>query len=293
MKSAEWSLEDLQLIGAIAAHGSLAGAARALGIDHSNAFRRLGAIEARTGVKLFRRSRRGYEATEAGELAARTAERVLAETTQLSRELQGRDLHVQGLLRVTAPDTMAALMVELCAAFAAQHPSVRFELVINNAFLTLHKRDADVAIRPARRSPEGMSVRKLATVATAAYEMKSRRKPTAPPRWIGLGEALSHLDSAQWLRNHVTPEQIALTVDTLPAALAACEAGLGRALLPCFYGDTSTRVRRVGDPLPEVQTQLWFVTHPDLRTSARVRLFRDFAVPWARQRAAAFAPPGG
>jgi len=144
MKSGDWSLDDLALVRAIAAHGSLAGAARELGVDHSNAFRRLGALEARIGVTLFRRSRRGYEATEAGELAAAAAARVLSETTMLERELQGHDQRVQGLLRITAPDTLVRHVVELCGAFEAQHPSVRFELVINNAFLTLQQRDADV-----------------------------------------------------------------------------------------------------------------------------------------------------
>ncbi|WP_266169634.1 LysR family transcriptional regulator [Dyella subtropica] len=290
MKSGDWSLDDLDLVRAIAANGSLAGAARELEVDHSNAFRRLGAIEARTGVTLFRRSRRGYEATEAGELASRAAERVLAETTQLSRELQGRDQRVQGLLRITAPDTLARHLVDLCTGFEARHPSVRFELVINNAFLTLQKRDADVAIRPARQSPPGLSVRKLAPIATAIYEAKSRRKAQSKERWIGLGDALSHLDAAQWIRNHVEPENIALVVDTLPAALAACEAGVGRALLPCFYAEPSDQLRRVSELLPDVQSQLWFATHPDLRTSTRIRLFRDFTLQWAKEHANDFWP---
>ncbi|MFC5742081.1 LysR family transcriptional regulator [Dyella tabacisoli] len=289
MKSGEWSLDDLQLVRAIAANGNLAGAARDLGIDHSNAFRRLGTVEQRLGVKLFRRSRRGYQATEEGELAAQAAERVLAETDLLSRQLLGRDRHVHGRLRVTAPDTLVGHLAELCAEFTALHPMVHFDLVINNAFLTLQQRDADVAIRPAQLSPQGLSVRKLASVATAVYAPKPARRKEPAERWIGLGDALSHLAAAQWLRNHVDPARIALTVDTLPAALAACEAGLGRALLPCFYADRSRAVSRLGAPLPEVQTQLWFVTHPDLRSSARIRLFRDFVVQWIAHRDVAFS----
>lgn len=289
MKPAEWSLEDLDLVRAIAANGSLAGAARELRLDHSNAFRRLGAVEARLGVRLFRRSRHGYEPTDAGELAARTAERVLAQTTQLSRELQGIDEQVQGLLRVTAPDTLARHLIDLCRAFEAEHPAVRFELVVNNAFLALQQREADVALRPARQSPPGLSVRKLVPVATAAYAAK-RRVGGTPERWIGFGEALAHLDAAQWLRTQVPPEQIALVVDTLPAALAACEAGVGRALLPCYQAASSPRLRRLGAALPQVQSQLWFATHPDLRSSARIRLFRDFATDWFAARAAEFWP---
>ena len=40
-------LEDLRLVRAIGEAGTLAGAARGLGVDHSTAFRRLGALEKR------------------------------------------------------------------------------------------------------------------------------------------------------------------------------------------------------------------------------------------------------
>src|SRR3546814_5862118 len=46
---------DLRTLLAIAREGSLAGAARRLRVNHSTVFRRLGAIEARLGARLFER----------------------------------------------------------------------------------------------------------------------------------------------------------------------------------------------------------------------------------------------
>lgn len=66
-------LEDLRLVHAIAAEGTLTGAARRLGVDHSTAFRRLGTLEKRLGVRLFERARDGYAPTPAGEAAIVTA----------------------------------------------------------------------------------------------------------------------------------------------------------------------------------------------------------------------------
>ncbi|WGR92444.1 LysR family transcriptional regulator [Bradyrhizobium sp. ISRA443] len=70
----DWN--DLRLVLAVAREGSLSGAARRLGVTHSTVFRRLGAIEATIGTRLFERFRDGYAPTPAGETAAASAARL-------------------------------------------------------------------------------------------------------------------------------------------------------------------------------------------------------------------------
>ncbi len=85
----DWN--DLRLVLAIARRGSLTGAAADLGVNHSTAFRRLGALEDRLGVRLFERLPGGvYAPTPAGERTAAAAERVETETAALDREILGR-----------------------------------------------------------------------------------------------------------------------------------------------------------------------------------------------------------
>ena len=58
-------------------------------------------------------------------------------------------------------------------------------------------------------------------------------------------------------------------------ALAA-RAGIGVALLPCYLGDGEPGLERaLADPVAELATELWMVTHRDLRSTARVRAFFD------------------
>lgn len=294
MRHERLSLDDLELVRAIGAHGSLTGAAKALALDHSSAFRRLAAVEARVGAALFRRSRRGYTPTDAGELTIASAQRVLAETERLQRELAGRDARTEGRIRITLPDTLAPVAARMCAAFRAEQPGLRCDLVVANAFLTLQQQDADVALRASVLPPEGLSSRKVAAISIAAYEAAGRGSGRGGGRgkttldeaalaqgdWVALDESLAHLSSAQWLSDRVPAERIAMRVNTLPAALAACEAGLGRALLPCYLADASPGVRRISAPLPQVRADLWFATHPDLRRSAKVKLLREFALKW-------------
>jgi len=288
MRQDRLSLEDLALVRAIGDAGSLAGAVRALEVDHSAAFRRLAAMEARLGTVLFRRSRRGYTPTDAGEVAIVAARRILADAQALQRQLAGGDAREEGRIRITLPDTLARVAAAMCAAFTTAHPALRCDLVVANPFSSLQQRDIDVALRASASPPDGLSARKLGPIATAAYAPVGERRGPPPPggRWIGFDDSLAHLSSAHWLREHVPEDAIAMRVNSLPAALAACQAGIGRALLPAYFGDAADAVRRVAPALPAIRTELWFATHPDLRRSARVRLLRGFAADWLPARVA-------
>ena len=58
--------DEFRIVKAIAETQSLAGAAERLGLNHSTMFRRLTALEARLGVRLFERERSGYRPTRGG-----------------------------------------------------------------------------------------------------------------------------------------------------------------------------------------------------------------------------------
>ena len=53
----------------------------------------------------------------------------------------------------------------------------------------------------------------------------------------------------------------------------AVAGGMGLALLPCFIGERVAGLARLSAPLPELEGELWLLTHPDLRNTARVRAF--------------------
>ena len=56
----------------------------------------------------------------------------------------------------------------------------------------------------------------------------------------------------------------------------AVECGLGLGTLPCFVGDALPGVVRIPGCEPYSLYELWMLTHPDLRDTARHRVFRDF-----------------
>jgi DNA-binding transcriptional LysR family regulator len=146
---------DLEVVLAICRAGSLSGAARQLGNNHSTVFRKLNAIEKRMGVRLFERLPTGYEMTEAGEAAMHYAERIEGEVHALERDLLGRDTRLRGKIRVSAPEGPTILILpSLLAEFRRQHPEVTVDLVMGLDAADLSRRETDIAVRVTRRPPE-------------------------------------------------------------------------------------------------------------------------------------------
>jgi molybdate transport repressor ModE-like protein len=283
-------LDDLRLIRAIGEAGSLAAAARRLGVNHSSAFRRLGALERRLGARLFERGRAGYAATPAGEIALTTARQVLDELDALHGRLAGEDMRPSGVVRVTTTDTLVDFLGPMLAAFGRGHPGITIELVVSNAFFALTRRDADVALRPAAEVPGHLVGTRLAAIATAAYgtpallKALQRGATLQELPWAAPDDSLSHLASARWVAREIAPERVAFRASSLMALVMAAHQGLGAAWLPCYLGDGKRRLRRLCPPLAELDSALWLLLHPDLRRVARIRAFTAFVTAWLKDR---------
>ncbi len=276
----EWG--DLRYVLAVGRDGTLSGAARVLGVNHSTVFRRIGAIEERLGVRLFERLPTGYALTQAGERMLETAEHVEEAVLDLSRTLVGGDLRLSGNLRVTAPDALAyrVLMPHL-AAFRRAYPDIQLELSIVNSFLNLTRREADVAIRSTQTPPETAVGRRLCTLATTLYGSADylRAHPDRSlerHQWLMPNEGLEQWPASKWLARHYPTASVVLYSDTVLGLFEAAKQGLGIAPLPCFLADPEQQLDRVLPPPPELDSELWLLSHPDLRRSARVRAFMDF-----------------
>jgi DNA-binding transcriptional LysR family regulator len=277
------SWDDFRYVKAIADTRSLGGAAAELSVNHSTVFRRLAQIEKGLGSRLFERSRGGYALTPCGEEMVRLAERMGEDIVAFERQVTGHDLRPSGELRVTTNDTaLIYLMTEIFAGFRRAYPEISLDVVVSNQPLNLSKRDADVAIRATERPPETLIGRRAASNAWAVFAASQTARNNFDPlsdgraaEWIGFGDNLANLKAAKWLKEH--GGRPVYRINTVLGLAEATAAGLGLGLLPCFIGAKTPGVTRLTPPLPDVVEGLWLLTHADLRATARVRAFMDFA----------------
>ncbi|MEO8062692.1 MAG: LysR family transcriptional regulator [Pseudomonadota bacterium] len=275
------SVADLPLILALSREKTLAGAAERLDVDLSTVFRRLNALEKRLRVRLFDRSPRGYQLTGAGDRAAAGAERVETELLALDRDISGRDQQLSGVLRVTASETLShAVLPRLFAQFHAAHPHIQLVLSIDNRMMDLGRREADIALRVRRPTDPALFGRRLTGVAWALYggpqHGNLRREAGAfnfsRASVIGWEEP-ARIVAGDWIAANVPSDRIFYRSNSLVNQLMAVRAGIGIALLPCYLADADDGIRRITGVLAEPASELWIVTHKDLRNTARIRAF--------------------
>ncbi len=240
-------------------------------------------MEHRLGVRLFERHQDGYTPTSAAAAAITLAERMESEVGHLERRLAGQDTKPYGTVRVTTTDTLLqGALGPMFSAFRTAHPEITLEVVVENRFLSLSKRDADVALRPTRQPPGALVGRRACGLATAVYGSTSYLAAAPSPDalgrhdWVAPDDSLAHLPSARWLDTTVGPAKIVARANTLLGLLTLAKAGMGLAALPCFLGDTTAELQRVRPPIAELATDLWALTHADLRRVPRIRAFLDF-----------------
>ena len=275
--------DDLQVFSAVSQAGSVSGAARQLRVNHSTVLRRIGSLEDTLGVRLFDRLPGGYALTASGNALAERLAGVAEQVDAAQRLLMGRDEAIEGVIRLTSTDTLLhGMLMPLLAAFRAEHPGVQLQVVVNNSFLSLTKREADVAIRGSNKPPENLVGRRVGNIQTALYgaraSLKSlgRRAGIDDYAFVGPDESLSHLEQAKWLQKNVAPERIAMRVDSLVGMVDAVRHGAGVGMLLCPLADACDDLVQLQAPDPRHDTQVWILTHPDLKQVARIRTFTQF-----------------
>lgn len=280
-QSIRW--DDLQIVLAVAETGSLSGAGRRLKTSHATIFRRLADMERRLGVSLFNRTRSGYTQTAAGEDLATSAARIQAEILGAERRIAGQDLQLTGTIRVTTTDTLfSGLLAKLFAEFRQKYPEIELEVVISNQLHSLSRREADIAIRPTQNPTETLVGRRVHDIAQAVYgqheQWRSIRYPIAvkdlsTQHWIGPDIHMGDAALEKWMTEGDRSTHCQYRLDSMLGMQAAVREGAGIAVLPCYIGDADKQLKRLSEPVSELTTQLWLLTHPDLRRVTRIRTF--------------------
>ncbi|MHA3976206.1 LysR family transcriptional regulator [Halovulum sp. GXIMD14794] len=271
----EWG--DLAIILAIGRAGSLSGAARTLGKTHSTIYRNIKAIEARTGVRFFDAFDNGYVPTDAGRTALEHAERVESEVHALGREILGHDTRLSGRVRVTCPEAFASEHAPgLLAEFIRAHPEIRIDVSPGHGALDLNRREAEIAIRATKAAPETAYGRRIcafrfALYASPRYISGMPDRPLSEQAFCLIEGTAGWLVPLVWKSRDEGDAQAVFQCRTTRAVQNAGAEGLGLTFLPCYVGDPDTRLLRVSDPVESLDMQLWVLTHPDLRNTARVR----------------------
>jgi len=115
----------LRILVAVARHGSVTAAARALNYAQPSVSHHLARLEAETGARLTRRSGRGIQLTDAGRLLAGRAEEILGRLDAAERELAAHVEQRQERIRLAGfASALATIVPAALSRLAAGHPGI-------------------------------------------------------------------------------------------------------------------------------------------------------------------------
>lgn len=280
--------DQMRIVLAIHRAGSLRGAADALGVSHATIARGLEGAETSLGTRLFDRSSRGMTATEPGETLLPNAIEMERRVLEIQRRVTGLDSNPSGVVTVSLPPSFGqGFFVPLLAEFTARFPDIRVRVVATNRISDLSRQEADVSLRAANQIDDDLIGRRLVDYVVAAFTAPGY--VSAHPDLVASGGRGAHWigwgGDDTWIAD--TPLPNAAARHALPGIfmqMEAAAAGLGMAWVPAFLADPHPGLIRVPDIPASPSRSLWILLHGDLRRTARVRAFVDFASAWVTAR---------
>lgn len=275
------SWDDLRIIKTLSQCGNRNDTAKKLGINVSTVSRRVAQVEKTLGVALFDHRRSGYMLTAEGEELRALGERVELDIVSVARRVSRAGEGPLGKLRITTSDSLLLyFLTPIIADFKALNEGIAIEVLVGNQALSLARDESDIAVRATRKPAESLVGRKLATIAWAPYGSAKGESASEPfgeeHAWVSYSGGLCGLRATSYVESRVAPHCIAYRTDSVAAASVAIAAGLGFGFLPCMLGDMTPGLVRVGPVVPELQDELWLLTHQDIRRSWRVKAFMTF-----------------
>lgn len=270
---------NLHALAILCREGSLAGAARVLGVNHATISRRVAALEDEVGEPLVRRLARTTPLTEKGREIAAVALQMAAQAQEIARSVQVTQGMIRGTVRLTAPPAFVSeTLIPAMRDLRRLHPRLRLILSADAHLLSLDDGAADIAVRLVEPTGQQNIVRRLGAISYALYAARDYIN-RSPEEWefIGFDAPLALTPQQVWLDSFARGRPFALLASDYYSQRAAAEAGLGVALLPERITAPSASLVRVTDQRPPPRTA-WLVIHTDLRKSAAVRVVADYVV---------------
>lgn len=275
--------DDLKIVLAIHRAGNLTEAARVLGVNQTTVSRRLQTLHDKLKIRIIERKDNVYSLTQAGELMVSTAESMDEAVHALERQILGFDTRLVGHLRISTIDWISVHNSELFACFAERFPDIQLEVSTCNDPINLTRRDADIALRWTNTPPDHLVGRKLVRAEYAIFAAESLAPgPLSEDAlqalpWLGWDEASGARITADWMRRNVPQARVVCRFDSAMAMFGAVKSAMGVAFLPCAYADPEPGIRRLRPVEPSFGMDIWVLTHPDLRFTARVKAFMEHA----------------
>ncbi len=288
------SVAGMRILVRVVDSGNFSAAARRLGVAPSSVSRQINELEEDLGARLFARTTRKLNLTEAGRLYYERATSIINDVDEAKLALSQLG-SPSGILRITVPSGIGReLVASAVPAFLNRYPAIKIVLSMTDQMLDIVDAGIDVAIRVGRLQDSSFKARKIG---------ESKRVVCASPEYLkkaGIPRTPADLERhncVTW-RDHpghntwvfrgpdgvskvrVSGSFFAKSADALVAATVA---GLGLSLLPDWNMGIELRQKQLCAVLADYEASPAaspvYAVHAHQRyVPPKIRTFIDFLI---------------
>lgn len=276
-----FSADDLECFREVALRGSLAAAAKQLGVDHTTVGRHITKLERTVGERLFFRKSNGWDLTDAGIRLLGYAETVHTAVMVARENYSDAAKGLTGSVRAVTPEGFAAyLLAPGLGRLRSQYPELSVEVLVANRHAALRTREYDIAVSIERPETRAVVVEKLADFELVVYASPQYLQTSPPIRsnddlaahpFIWYVEEALTLDPVPTLQTLIPGVSPYIQTTSLTGQIAAASQGLGLALLPSWIADREAQLVRVQGINVVTRRSYWMLTPNNLARLARVQ----------------------
>ena len=273
---------ELQAAAEVFKHGTVSAAANELGVHRATIIRRIEALEAFVGGKLFYRHRHGYTPTDLGHEIRPVAENTRTQLEGIRRRALNQDVALEGSLVVTSVDGVAPFVLKKISKFTERHRGIQIEFLVSNRVLQLELAEAHVAVRLGARPKEPDYVvlpfgrLELGLFASVDYIDRYGAPVSddlAQHRFVLPRISAREDPPDRWLRALVDRPDLVLLVDKTAVVDIAVKAGIGVGFVPLENAKSAPNLVEVVPRRRAWSVPMWLVTHMDLHRSPKIQAF--------------------
>jgi DNA-binding transcriptional LysR family regulator len=279
--------DDLRYFLEVARTQRASAAAKKLGVDHTTVARRVRELETALGTVLFDKSRAGgFVPTAEGQRLLAYADAVETTVQSASEQFALGAQSLSGHVRVGSTEGFGCFfLAPQLARFTGKHPDMSIDLLPVPHFVSLSKREADLAIMLERPERGQYVYTKLCDYRLRLYgtpeylERHVRIRSAADLRhhaFISYVADLAFSGELLYLERTAPNVTVNLCSTSVIAQYHAALQGSALAILPCFMAEPDPRLVPI---LPEeiiVTRSFWLCSREDLRKLRRITSLWDY-----------------
>lgn len=270
--------ENLRFFFAFVRQGSLAAAARSLGVEHATVARRIAALEASLNMKLVDRRGRVYQLTEDGVTVGEYAAQMESASLALSRFADGEESRVEGEVILSAPPAyLGAVVARRLGVLRERFPRLRLRLVGAKSTASLARKETDIAITFSRPEEQSVVAKSLGSLHfyPHASDVYINQRRAEEFEFICYDRSMDNSIQQQWLMDRLKGRPISVTSNDLRIQALAAVGNAGIVFLPDFLAKEYGLSRVDMDQTP-MELPVWLAFHEDLRNSPKIRAVLEF-----------------